>query len=519
MCDTANASGRRRVSSARGSLIMMKPLKIPLLIGLCCAFCMATSYAQGPDTLWTRTYGGASSDYGYSIRQTLDGGYIITGSTFSFGEGSYDAYYLKTDASGEVDWVRTYGGTGTDHGTSVRQTLDGGYIIAGYTNTSGAGDYDFLLAKTDSAGYVDWAYTYGGAADDRARCVQQTLPDSGYIIVGYTESFGAGGRDVFVVRTDASGGLLWGKPYGGTDWDEAKCIGCTFPDSGYIIVGTTSSFGAGMDDVYLIKTDSNGDTLWTRTFGGAAADYGYQVSQTLADSGYIIIGNTYSLGAGDSDIYLVKTDGQGDMLWTRTFGGTSVEYGYSIQETYPEAGYIIAGSTRSFGEGNYDAYIIKTDGLGWPIWTRTYGGTAYDDGYAVCQTAPDSGYVVAGSTRSFGAGAYDVYVIKTEPVLSSIKWDLPAAMPITLFQGEPNPFTERTLVRYHLGEHCRVKITLYNVLGEKVTDLRDNTQSPGTHIVAWDGKGPRGQPLAPGVYFCSLQAGRQVVCRKLVLVR
>ena len=517
--DIAHAPRRRRVPSIRSGALLPRRGHILLLIMTMGVFGPVASSAQGPDTLWTRTYGGASSDYGYSIQQTLDGGYIVTGSTFSFGEGSYDVYYVKIDATGETDWVRTYGGAGTDHGASVRQTLDGGYIIAGYTNSSGAGDYDVLLAKTDSSGVVDWAYTYGGAADDRGWCVRQTLPDSGYIVAGYTETLGAGGGDAFVIRTDADGGLLWANPYGGTDWDEARGISQTFPDSGYIIAGTTSSSGAGADDIYLIRLDTDGDSLWTRTYGGIQGDYGYQVEQTFPDSGYIIIGNTYSFGAGDSDVYLVKTDTHGDTLWTRTFGGAGVEYGYSVQQTSPETGYIIAGSTRSFGEGSYDAYIIKTDGQGWPLWTRTYGGVAYDDGYSVCQTAPDSGYVVAGSTRSFGAGVYDVYVIKTEPVLAGITGDLPLSMILDVSRGAPNPFIDRTLVRYRLGECCLVKIAVYDVLGRRVTELLDAGQGRGIYTLTWDGKDSRGHPLAPGIYFCSIRAGNQATSRKLVLVR
>jgi hypothetical protein len=479
----------------------------------------AISTAQGPDTLWTGTYGGASSDYGYAIEQTPDGGYIMIGSTFSFGEGSYDVYYIKTDASGEVEWQRTYGGTGTDHGASIHQTLDGGYIMTGYTNSSGAGSYDVILAKTDSNGVIDWAYTYGGGADDRGWCVRQTVPDSGYIVAGYTETLGAGGGDAFVVRTDAAGELLWANPYGGTAWDEARFVSQTFPDSGFIVSGTTSSSGAGGDDIYVVKINAAGDSVWSRTYGGAASERGYQVCRTFPDSGYVVIGNTYSFGAGSSDIYLVKTDQDGDTLWTKTFGGASVEYGYSVQQTSPEAGYIIAGSTRSFGEGSYDAYIVKTNASGDPIWTRTYGGSEYDDGYYVRQTAPDSGYVICGSTRSYGAGVYDIFVMKTEPVLAGIDREPAGGTTLMLSRGEPNPFTETTLLRYHLGERTRVKIAIHNVLGQRVATLLDAVQGRGPHIVAWDGTDDRGCALAPGIYFCSLRAGNNLATRKTVLVR
>jgi hypothetical protein len=499
---------------------MMKPSHILLLTAICCILNVAASSAQGPDTLWSRTYGGASSDYAYSIQQTFpDGGYIFTGSTFSFGTGGYDIYYVKLDAIGGVDWAKTYGGSDTDHGTSVKQTLDGGYVITGYTNSSGAGSYDVLLAKTDSAGIVDWAYTYGGSADDRGYYVEQTVPDSGYIIAGYTESLGAGGGDAFVIRTDADGGLIWGNPYGGTDWEEARCVTRTFPDSGYIIVGTTSSSGAGGDDVYLVKIDSGGDTLWTRTCGGTENDYGYQVRQTFPDSGYVIIGNTYSFGSGNSDMYLVRTDAGGDTLWTRSFGGASVEYGFSVQYTSPEAGFIIAGSTRSFGEGSFDAYVIKTDLQGFPIWTRTYGGELYDDAYSVCQTSPDSGYVIAGSTRSFGAGVYDAYVIKTEPVLAGIDAEPGGATESVISACRPNPFTDKTVIRYRLSRRSRVTVAVHNVLGQRVAALLDATREPGMHNVTWDGRDSVGHPLSPGIYFCTLEVEDRLTTRKIVLIR
>jgi hypothetical protein len=484
------------------------------------AICAVTAAAQGPDTLWTKTHGGESSDYGYSIQQTSpDGGYVVLGTTFSFGAGGYDFYLIKTDADGEAEWARTYGGSGTDYGRSIQQTLDGGFIITGYTNTSGAGNYDLLLIKTDSAGVQDWAYTYGGGADDRGYFVRQTVPDSGYIAVGYTETYGSGGGDVFIVRTDAEGGILWGDGYGGTGWDEGWCVSQTFPDSGFIVVGSTSSAGAGGDDVYLMKLNADGDTLWTRTYGGASGDYGYHIQQTFPDSGYVITGNTYSFGAGDRDVYLIKTDAAGDTTWTRTFGGSSVDYGYSVQQTSPEPGYIIAGSTRSFGEGSYDAYIIKTDALGLPLWTRTYGGALYDDAFCVQQTAPDSGYIAVGSTRSFGAGAYDVYVIRTEPVLAGVAWDEPLRSVIMASEGAPNPFRLETLVTYRLHEPCQVDIGVYNVLGQKVADLVTARQGEGTHTIAWDGNTRSTGKAASGHYYLRIEADDQVITRRLLLLR
>ncbi len=308
------------------------------------------------DTLWTRTYDANGEDYSYSVQQTSDSGYIIAG----FASYYSDVWVIKTDASGNTLWTRNYGGADMDVGYSVQQTSDGGYIIAGATFSYGAGIDDVYLIKTDSSGDTLWTRTYGGIDYDGAYSVRQTS-DSGYILTGWTESFGAGRNDVYIIKTNASGDTLWTRAYGGTSWDDGYSAQQT-SDGGFIIVGLTGSFGAGSFDVWLIKTDAYGDTLWTRTYGGWNREQGFFVHQTT-DGGYIIAGYTGTYGAGGYDLYLIKTDASGDTLWTITYGGTGDDEGYSVQQT-SDGGYIIAGMTNSFGAGNYDVYLIKTDANG-----------------------------------------------------------------------------------------------------------------------------------------------------------
>jgi len=262
------------------------------------------------DTMWTRTFGGRLYDQGGSVVPTTDGGYIITGVADSLGAGDYDVYLIKTDADGDTLWTRTYGGDTCDWGMSVRQTDDSGYIITGSTWSYGAGLYDLYLVRLSVSGDTLWTRTYGGAGGDEGYSVQQTS-DGGFIIAGNTWSYGAGSADVYLVMTDAFGDTSWTRTYGGAEWDEGCSVQPT-SDGGYIVTGTTNSFGAGGSDVYLIKTDSSGDTLWTKTFGGADNDRGSSVQQTT-DSGYIIAGYTSSFGAGESDVYLIKTDSMGNV--------------------------------------------------------------------------------------------------------------------------------------------------------------------------------------------------------------
>ncbi|MDH5186801.1 MAG: hypothetical protein OEW70_07050, partial [candidate division WOR-3 bacterium] len=203
---------------------------------------------------WRRNYGGNRVESGRSVQQTTDG-YIVTGYTNSFGNGGYDVYLIKTDANGDTIWTRTFGGSADDWGRSVQQTTDG-YIITGYTKSSGAGGYDVYLIKTDANGEHIWSMPFGGSADDQGYSVQQTL-DGGYIITGYTKSLGAGGSDVYLIKTDANGDKLWEKTFGGSSDDGGYSIQRHY-DS-YIITGYTNSSGAGGADVYLIKTDANGN--------------------------------------------------------------------------------------------------------------------------------------------------------------------------------------------------------------------------------------------------------------------
>ena len=362
--------------------------------------------ANEPEIAWSKTFGGADKDMGNSVHQTSDGGYIIAGETESFGAGYRDVYLVKTDENGNEEWSKTFGGADEDMGNSVQQTLDDGYIIVGLTRSPGAGHADVYLIKTDENGNEEWNKTFGGQKTDFGYSLQQTS-DGGYIITGITSSFGAGYADVYLVKTDENGNEEWSKTFGGKSADYGFS-GQQTSDGGYILAGWTTSFGTGDVDIYLVKTDETGNEEWSKTFGGAGYDECQSVQQTL-DGGYIIAGLTHSFGAG-GDVYLIKTDENGNEVWSKIFGGSAVDYCYQVKQI-PEGGYIIIGTTYSFGAGGKDIYFMKTDSDGNVEWTRTFGGSDQDEGLSVQQVS-DGGYIIAGLTVSFGAGDKDVWLIK-----------------------------------------------------------------------------------------------------------
>jgi len=398
---------------------LLKPLSLALFVAA--ALPIQSAYIQtslpsdaiptiSPSPHFCKTIRGPENEWGNSLIQTADGGYAIAGTTTSFGAGLSDAYLVKLDANGNLQWTKTIGGKEFEDGYSLIQTADGGYAIAGATNSFGAGGYDVYVVKLDANGNLQWTKTIGGKKEDVGLMSLIQTSDGGYAIAGATNSFGAGNGDVYVVKLDANGKLQWTKTIGGPG-DEIGFSLIQTSDGGYAIAGSTFSFGAGDEDVYVVKLDANGNLQWTKTIGGPKREWGSSLIQT-ADGGYAIAGTTTSFGAGGEDVYVVKLDASGNLQWTKTIGGKKEDAGISLIQT-SDGGYAIAGYTKSFGAGGEDVYVVKLDADGKLQWTKTIGGENDDRGFSIIQTS-DDGYAIAGSTTSFGARGRDVYVIKLD---------------------------------------------------------------------------------------------------------
>jgi len=356
---------------------------------------------------WFKHYGGTGDEAAYLIQQTSDGGYIVAGRTATYTYGGYDYAIYKLDSNGNKVWFRHYGGPGNDYATSIQQTSDGGYIVAGYTDSYTYGNEDLGIYKLTSSGNKTWFKHYGGANDDRANSIQQTS-DGSYIIAGKTNSYTYGNSDFAIYKLNSSGNKVWFKHYGGTGDDAAYSIQ-QLSGGGYIVAGTTDSYTHGSNDFAIYKLNSSGNKTWFKHYGGTGWDVAYSAEQT-SDGGYIVTGTMYSYSYGSGDFGVYKLYGNGNKNWFKHYGGTGLEYGNSIQQT-SDGGYVVAGYTDSYTHGNYDFAIYRLNSSGNKTWFKHYGGTANDYGESIQQTT-DGGYIVAGQTYSYSHGSGDFAIYK-----------------------------------------------------------------------------------------------------------
>lgn len=359
---------------------------------------------------WARTFGGSDYDsLNAPIQQTSDGGYIAAGVSYSYGSGGSDIWIMKFNSKGEVEWQKTYGASGYDEAFSIKQTNDGGYVVAGQATSFGAGNYDLWVLKLSQTGTVEWQKNYEGTEVDYATWIEQTS-DGGYIAACVTSSFGAGAQDAWVLKLDSAGNIEWQKTYGGSDSDYAWSIQQS-SDGGYIIAGETLSFGDESDNGWILKLSSSGDVEWQRIYGGSDKDWFSSIQQT-SDGDYIVCGGSSSFGAGLGDGWVLKLASNGDIEWQRTYGGTSDDSLYFIQQT-EEGGYVVAGYSSSFGPRGEDTWVLKLSSGGDIEWQRIFGGSYSDVARSIEKTS-DGGYIVGARSSSFGAGDSDFFIIKLD---------------------------------------------------------------------------------------------------------
>ena len=476
------------------------------LVVYACSLWVSSALAQVPDSLWTRYFDNDDGeDYCFSIVETSDQGFICGGWS-GVEDTLYKAMLVKTGVNGQPIWSRTYG---RHHQiTSVVQNPDGSYVVGGQVTTGGSGD--FWMMKVTAAGDSVWSHTFGGGEYDTPYGMVRTV-DGGYALFGNTNSFGAGGQDMWLVKTDANGGGLWSQTYGSDGYENGYRI-APMSDGGFVLCGSTDSLAVwGEQDAWLVRTDAFGDTLWTSAFGGQFGDFVFSAEQT-PDGGVIAGGATVPFDGADPDYFVVKTDANGNGMWTRSFGGDGDDECLQVR-VLADGGYILSGATETAGTDYYQLWIIRLNADGDSLWSRVLRSDTNNVSYCGTLTS-DGGYVLGGLQQRAPAWDYDMMITKLGPI--PLAADDPFILPPSSFvlSAYPNPFNPSTSIRYSLSRDDVVTLSVYDVNGRLVQTLLDRTMPAGEHSLNFDA----GQ-LPSGLYIARLQSKTATASHKLMLVK
>jgi hypothetical protein len=480
-----------------------------ILFVLSLFLCAAGTNAQS--LLWTKTYGSPGGDGAQAMVVTPEGEVVMTG--FTSISGNQEVLMMKTNSEGDVLWNKSFSSTldnGRGMGTTARdmkQTYDGGFIITGRTI-----DQVAFLIKTDRDGNIEWedTYHYPVGADDRGHEVYQTA-DSGYIVAGQTWIVNGpfGSYDFLLFKTNKNGEVEWMKVYAFTDYGNDVALGVSqLPDGGYIMGGFTQSTSWAS---FVIRTDSQGNEVWRNIYEGPWQSECYDIEPT-PDGGFIMTG-LHSDFDTDTDVMLTKLDGSGNIIWEKIYispGGQIAEQGESIQQL--SDGYLIGGMTSTEAT-SWNMYVIRTNLNGDTLWTQIIGGEMDDRGFAAAK-APDGSIYSAGWTWSSGQGAGDIYLAKLSDKTTGIINNNTTVSGYELSQNYPNPFNPETKINFSIPSASIVKLRVYDISGKQVAELVNSSLQRGSYTYSFNGAG-----LPSGAYFYMLEAAGFKETKKMLLVK
>jgi hypothetical protein len=523
-----------------------------------------TYFSYGQSSIeWQKTFGGSDNDVANSIQQTTDNGYIITGYSksvdgdLSVNNGNADYWILKLDSNGIKEWQKTLGGSGNEFANAIVQTSDGGYILAGSSNsndsdiTGNKGMDDYWIVKLETNGNVQWKKCMGGSNADGANSIQQTS-DGGYIIAGSSVSNDgdingthhgtAAYTDYWIVKTDDGGSIQWQKSLGGTLSDVPTSIQQT-TDGGYIVAGYSYSNDGDLNgnhhglniitDCWIVKLDATGNIQWQKSLGGDNYDNAFSIRQT-SDGGYIFAGSSNSVNGdvtgnhGSDDYWIVKLNSTGDIDWQKSFGGSLNDRPFSIYPTN-DGGYVVAGYSFSIDgdiigdhhgtNNNKDYWILKIDMSGTILWRKSFGGTNNEEPYSIQQTT-DNGFIVGGYTLSTNGdvtdpkGAFDFWIIK----ISSLVGIPEIESTIKNFEIRPNPFSNHTTISFELLSNENNQLVIYDIEGRAIKNIPSDNLIIGTNKFFWDATNNSGNKVESGIYFVTFISGNNRETKRMVIL-
>jgi hypothetical protein len=465
-------------------------------------FLLPNTYSQAPDTAWTKAYH-RGTDVCQWIEETSDGGYIMVGYSRLSVNTWLDILLVRVNSSGDVLWTHTYENpTHGEEAYCVKEDYNGGFVIAGVIHHSATLRNAWII-KTDNSGDTLWTYKYGDNRNAEALNICCTS-DSGYIITGFKNIPGKSG-DVFLLKLDKNGKLDWVQTYGGSTHQEG-CIVQQTTDGGYMVAGSDDVWGRAYD-YYLIKTDEYGNLEWSKTFGGNKYDHCTSAQQTY-DGGYILFGRSDSHNPNND--LAVKTNSTGDTLWTKNFRRTN-DFGWSVDQT-ADSGFIFGGYTNNPTKLD-DFWFIRTNTDGDTLWMKSVGYGDDQRGYCVLQTG-DGGYILAGYSDQGGSLAQDFYVVKLQASVTGINDSHIIPYSLKLNQNYPNPFDQSTKICWEQAIPDNVVLKVFDFSGRQIGVLINKTMPAGDHEVIFNGTG-----LLPGVYFYQIQANGLVQTKKMMCIK
>lgn len=469
-------------------------------------FLLSITHAQNKG--FKLTFGGAQPDNGYSAIQVYDSGYVAMGttSTLGFTNGSSDVLLIKTDTAGAVKWKKHFGSAQLEIGRQIIQTTDTSLVMVGYTNNTNSNGYDVYLLKTDRWGNLLWEKKFGGTDWDFGYSVKETT-DGGYIIAGGTYSFGQGNEDMYIIKTDKNGNLLWTKTYGGANDDVANVVKNT-SDGGYVIAGETKSINDITGDAYLLKLNAAGDSLWSKYYGGAKEDLVNDITE-CANGDFALCGITYSFTNKEADAYLLRVQNNGTLIWSKNAEKDSVYDSYTSILELANGRLVAAGTAEGFGGGGRkDAVIIfyKSDG------TRDGGtthGTGEDDGFNSVATTFDKGFIMCGftDTTSLGFNAPNLLLVKTDStgILQGKKFLLTVNknQNETSLMAFPNPASD--IVTIVANDVINLKVI--DITGKVIQEHISNTNRLELSV----------KDISPGIYFIQQYGQNNISTKKIII--
>jgi len=487
------------------------------LLVCCLVLASAATASASLDTLWIRTYGGTHNDGFRSAIATSDGANLAVGYTYSFGPAYSNVFAVKVDDNGDTLWTRTYGGAGMDYGYSVCETADSHYVITGYTTSFGAGTEDVYVIKIDAQGDTVWTRTYGGPEPDEGRGICATS-DGCVVVTGRTDSYGEGNNDLYLLKLDADGDTLWTRVFGSTrlDWGTAVCL---TQDGNYASCGSSDEFTGDLN-LYLVKVDTAGTLLWENHYGGTGynePDWATDI-EAVADTELIVSGNTAIELRDPSQGCFLRVNLGGTQLGFRKCLDAYYEYATSVCST-PDGGNLFCGADKRVVDQTNDLLIYRRPGTGGFAIEQVVGGDGCDWGSSIVQ-AHTGIYLISGHTESYGAGGFDGWLLYlAEPGAGIADWGSSAGAGALLALPWPNPVSAATTIRFSVGDPGRVRLAVYDVAGRQVALIEDRPLGAGQYTRAWDGTSAGGRRVSPGVYVVRLEAGGVTSATKLVVLR